>query len=232
MHNEIGVIFDMDGVLVDTYRAHYQSWREMADAAGLSFAEELFAQSFGRTSREIIAQVWRDRQYSDAEIAALDDEKEVAFRRIIAREFPAMPGARELIQSLAAAGVRLAVGSSGPPENVALVLERLGCTAAFAAIVTGADVTRGKPDPEVFLKAAERLGLPPQRCAVVEDAAPGVAAARAAGAAAIGLVSTGRRRADLVAADLVVDALTELSPTSISRLIDARASRPAMKGIA
>ena len=93
MNSAAGVIFDMDGVLVDTYHAHYQSWREMADAAGLSFTEEQFAATFGRTSREIIALVWRDRQYSDADIAALDDEKEAAFRGIIAREFPAMPGA-------------------------------------------------------------------------------------------------------------------------------------------
>ena len=103
--------------------------------------------------------------------------------------------------------------------------ERLGCAETFAATVTGADVTRGKPDPQVFLTAAERLGLPPQRCVVVEDAQPGVAAAKAAGMAAVGLVSTGRRRAELAAADLVVDALAELSPASLRRLLDTRRPR-------
>jgi beta-phosphoglucomutase len=224
MNSEAGVIFDMDGVLVDTYQAHFLSWREMAASEGLSMSEEDFARSFGRTSREIIALLWGGRGYSPQQIAELDERKEEAFRRLIARDFPAMPGARELIAALAEHGVKMAIGSSGPPANVELVVEHLGCRELLSGVVTGADVTRGKPDPQVFLMAAERLGLPPARCVVVEDAQPGIAAAHAAGAAAIGLVSTGRRHEELSAADLVVDALGELSPPRIAALIESRQS--------
>lgn len=224
------VIFDMDGVLVDTYRAHYQSWLEMARPYGLEFTEEQFGATFGRTSREIIAHFWGEGRLSESEIATMDDRKEAAFRRIIAADFPAMPGAAELIDRLAAAGFRLAVGSSGPPENVAMVLDRLGARRRFHAVVTGKDVTRGKPDPQVFLLAAERLGVPPRRCAVVEDAPAGVAAARAAGMASIGLASTGRTPECLAAADWVVRRLDEISVERLAELIDRHAASPRSSG--
>lgn len=225
MSNTYGVIFDMDGVLVDTYHAHYESWLEMARPEGLTFTEEEFAPTFGRTSREIIAYFWGDGRFSDEQIAELDDRKEAAFRRIIEHSFPAMPGAASLLGDLQSAGFRLGVGSSGPPENVALVVERLGAEDRFSAIVTGMDVTRGKPNPQVFLLAAERMGLPPARCAVVEDAPVGVKAANSAGMVSIGLASTGRTPESLSEADLVVAKLGELSPRRIAQLIDTAAGR-------
>ena len=219
MKNEFGAIFDMDGVLVDTYHAHFESWLAMAEPEGLTFTVAEFAPTFGRTSREIIAHFWGDGRYNDREIAELDDRKEAAFREIIAADFPAMPGVGELLGALHQRGFRLALGSSGPPENIDLVLDRLDARKLFDAIVTGMDVTRGKPDPQVFLIAAERLGVPPERCAVVEDAPAGVAAANAAGMLSIGLASTGRTRESLAEADLVVDSLAELSPKLLAELI-------------
>ena len=222
--NAQAVIFDMDGVLVDTYRAHFQSWVELAEAEGLHVTEAEFAATFGRTSREIIARLWGDNRYDDAQIAELDRRKEAAFRRAIEVDFPTMPGASELLHSLHNAGFRLAVGSSGPPENVALVLDRLGARELFEAVVTGEDVTRGKPDPEVFLTAAKRLGVAPAACAVIEDAPAGVAAAHAGGMAGIGLLSTGRTPADLIDADLVVRSLSELTPQVLHDVITQRLS--------
>jgi len=219
MNEELAVIFDMDGVLVDTYHAHFESWRRMAAEAGLEITEGDFAPTFGRTSREIIAALWGEGQYTDEQIAALDEKKEAAFREIIDADFPAMPGAAELLQSLQAASFALAVGSSGPPENIDMVLDRLGVGSRFRAVVTGMDVTRGKPDPQVFLVGSQRLGVPPQRCAVVEDAPLGVDAANAAGMASVGLASTGRTRQSLAAADLVIDSLNELSPQVLRDLI-------------
>jgi beta-phosphoglucomutase len=213
----------MDGVLVDTYHAHYESWLAMAEREGFSFSEEEFAETFGRTSREIIAHFWGEGRLSDAEIAAMDDHKEAAFREIIERDFPAMPGVRALLESLAETGFKLAVGSSGPPENVAAVLRKLGVEPLFSATVTGRDVTRGKPDPQVFLTAAERLGISPARCAVVEDAPAGVEAANAAGMASIGFASTGRTPDDLAEADLVVGSLEALTPGRILGLLAKRA---------
>jgi len=213
------VIFDMDGVLVDSYDAHFRSWRAVAASRGRDMTQEEFDATFGRTSREIIAALWPTSVSSEEEIARLDAQKEAAFREILAADFPPMPGVGQLLESLHAAGFGLAVGSSGPPENVDLILDRLAKRGLFGGIVHGMDVTRGKPDPQVFLLAADRLGIPAQRCAVVEDAPLGIAAAKAAGMASVGLASTGRTRTMLAAADLTVDGLAELSPTILRNLI-------------
>ena len=219
MNEQLGVIFDMDGVLIDTYRAHYKSWQMTTAEVGVTMTESQFAETFGRTSREIIASLWGPGRFNPEQIAALDRRKEEAFRQIIAADFPLMPGAIELLESLHNEGFHLAIGSSAPPENVELVLDRLGKRSLFSAVVTGADVRRGKPDPQVFLTASAQLRTPAERCAVVEDAALGIEAARAAGAAAIGVASTGHTRQSLAAAGLVVDTLAELTPKIIGDLI-------------
>jgi beta-phosphoglucomutase len=226
MIDPYAAIFDMDGVLVDTYHAHYRSWLAMAEPEGLHFSEAEFAPTFGRTSREIIATFWGKDRYDDAQVAELDDRKETAFRRIIETDFPAMPGVNDLLHSLHAAGFKLAVGSSGPVENVKLVLERLGTRELFGAVVSGNDVRRGKPDPQVFLLAAERLGIAPSRCAVIEDAPAGVAAATAAGMVSVGLLSTGRTPNDLAAARATVRSLTEISPSMLRSLVDRQNATP------
>jgi len=216
------VIFDMDGVLVDSYRAHWQSWHFMADELGKGLTEAQFVSTFGRTSREIIAEHWGADCLTPDEIAEFDRRKEALYREIVAHDFPAMDGAIELIKSLHAAGFKLAVGSSGPPENVALAVERLGAGPYFDALITGRDVNRGKPDPQVFLVAAERLKVSPEHCAVVEDAPVGIAAANAAGMASIALLSTGHTPESVAAAHLVVHTLVELSPARIASLIQKK----------
>ena len=167
---------------------------------------------FGRTSREVLAEQWGGEPLSEEQIRELDDRKEALFRETISRDFPAMDGAVELISSLASAGFRLGVGSSGPPDNVRLAIDRLGIRARLSAIVTGADVKRGKPDPQVFQLAAERMGVSPKRCVVVEDAPVGVEAARRGGMRSIGLASTGRTVEQLSAADLVITSLRDFNP--------------------
>jgi beta-phosphoglucomutase len=217
------VIFDVDGVLIDSYAPHYESWREIAIGYGVDYTEAMFAQGFGRTSREIVAEQWGRPDLTPEQIRAIDDAKEAAYRRIVADEFPGMPGATELVASLHAAGFKVAVGSSGPPENVGLAIEKLGLAPYLDAKVTGRDVTRGKPDPQVFLIAAETLGVPPARCAVVEDAPAGVAAAKAAGMACVGFPSTGRTRDDVARADRIIAGLADLTPAVFRELIDGNA---------
>lgn len=221
----LGVIFDVDGVLIDSYQPHFESWRRIARNHGVNYTETLFAQGFGRTSREIIARDWNMPDLSPEEIAAIDDAKEAAYREIVATNFPHMPGATELVKSLHADGFRIAVGSSGPRANVLLAVEQLGIGDYLDGIVTGQDVSRGKPDPQVFLVAAERLGLPPECCAVVEDAPAGVEAAHAAGMACVGFPSTGRVPADVAQADLQISDLSDLSPLAFRELIAQRGSR-------
>ena len=213
-----GVIFDMDGVLVDSYGPHYESWRVTSVRRGYALPEPLFRGVFGRTNAAI-APVITGAPVADDEVLRWGDEKEAAYREILARKFPAMAGAEDLLEALRADGARLAIGSSGPPENVAVVAANMPAARHFEATVTGGDVPRGKPDPGVFLLAAEKLGLPPSACAVVEDSLAGLEAARRAGCAAIALTGTASREALVPNADLVVDSLRELTPERIRGLI-------------
>jgi beta-phosphoglucomutase len=212
------VLFDMDGVLVDSYEAHLESWRILAAEQGLPLAEADFGRTFGRVSREVIVELWPQRA---GEAAAFDARKEWCFRHLIDQRFPAIEGAADLVRALHGAGWKLAVASSGPPENVELVLSRLGAGECFEAVVTGRDVARGKPDPEVFVTAAARLGVPATRCVVIEDAPLGVAAAHAGGMQAIALLSTGRQAADFrdERPELMVSSLADLDPERLARLL-------------
>jgi len=217
--NQLAVIFDVDGVLVDSYEAHLRSWQIVARECGVPFTEADFVATFGRTSREIIRLIWK--MDDERRIREIDDRKEALYRDIVARDFPAMDGAGALIDALHAAGFLLAMGSSGPAENVQLALERLGRREKFSAAISGADVSRGKPDPEIFLKAASRLGVAPDSCAVIEDSPPGVRAANAAAIRCVVLLSRGHRREDFAGLDcsLVAHSLRELGPDAMRRVI-------------
>lgn len=219
MTMQLAVIFDVDGVLVDSYQAHYQGWLRAGERWGFTITESEFAKTFGRTSREVIVDTFGMTSLTDAEIKQLDEEKEALYRELVASSFPGMDGAAELLDALHAAGFGMAVGSSGPPPNVDVVLDQLKRRHYFGAIVTGADVVRGKPDPQVFLLGAQRLNVPPQRCVVIEDAPAGIAAARNAGMKSIGFASTGRTWDELAAADFRIKGLRELSPALIRDLI-------------
>ncbi len=219
--DKFGVIFDMDGVLVDSYRAHFQSWRETAQNRGLDMTEENFAATFGRTSRDIIEYLWPDYA-KEANIPQWDAEKEAAYRRIIHDDFPEMQGAGDLLRDLHESGFELAIGSSGPPENVNVVLECLPAGNLISASVNGSQVSHGKPHPEVFLKAADKLNLPPDCCAVVEDAPAGLEAAHRAEMAAIAITGTASRDKLEARADMVVNSLKELSSDVIARVIRGR----------
>jgi len=222
--NNYGVIFDMDGVLVDSYDAHFQSWLIAGKRFGLELAEEDFAKTFGRTSRDIINRLWPGL-LSDEQIMQFDKEKEADYRQILPKMFKEMPGAGELIRQLHDAGFRLAIGSSGAQKNIDLVKEHLTNGALLNVVVNGSEVKQGKPDPQVFLIAAKKLKLEPKFCAVIEDAPVGIEAARRAGETAIGLTGTAPRKELEERAHRVVDSLSELSPSVIAQLIRLNAER-------
>jgi beta-phosphoglucomutase len=219
-----GVIFDMDGVLVDSYQAHFHSWQRMLRQYGLDMNEEQFAGTFGRTSRDILQNLWPGK-VAESSIATMDAQKEGFYREILQKDFPEMPGASELIRRLFAAGFRMAIGSSGPPENVKVVHSCLPAGENISASVNGMEVRHGKPDPEVFLLAAKKMGVEPRRCAVVEDALMGLEAARRAGMVAIALTGTTLREQLVEKADLVVENLGDLTVETINRLIDRNEGR-------
>lgn len=218
---EFGVLFDVDGVLIDSYAAHLKTWQICCQRHGRECTEAQFAAGFGRTSREVIRDTWPNPP-CDEEIKAFDEEKEVLYRELVAQDFPHMPGARELINSLYASGIPMAIGSSGPPKNVAVAIDQLQARNKITTVITGADVVRGKPHPDVFLKGAEGLGLHPSRCIVLEDAPAGIEAALAAGAKCLGIVSRGHTWDQLHRAhDRVMDDLRMVTSDLLRRIVNS-----------
>lgn len=214
-----GVIFDLDGVLVSTDEFHFQAWKELADAEGVPFSREVNQRQRGVSRMESLDILLEaaERDYSDDEKAAMAERKNTTYRALLDGLGPddALPGAREMLTALRERGVAVAVGSSS--RNTPVIMERLDLVAAVDAVADGNDITRSKPDPEVFLVAAERLGLPPEACLVVEDAPAGIEAGRRAGMAVFGVDTQGilgdvpDRAASL--ADVTVDDLLAVRPS-------------------
>lgn len=183
------VLFDMDGVVCDNMPLHRRVWTEFVRTHGLAPTEAEIRALDGRRAADIIAALFGD--LDEAAIAALAHGREEAYRQALpTAELPPVPGVEAFLAWLGARGVPRVLATSATPANVEVVVGRLGLEAAFEARVTAADVTRGKPDPEVYLTAAARVGSDPARCLVVEDALPGVAAARAAGCRVLGLTTS------------------------------------------
>jgi beta-phosphoglucomutase len=204
----MGVIFDLDGVLVDSGWAHKKSWYDLAEKEGFPMTDEFFFNTFGMQNYQIIPMLI-ERDASPDEVDRLSDWKEQRYRDIIAEELVPVEGAKTLLGDLRNTGFLLAVGSSAPKANLELVLDCTDLQDYFDAYVTSQDVTKGKPAPDTFLKAAEKLSLSASSCIVVEDAVQGIQAAKAAGMPVVAVTTT-RSRADLVGADIIVDNLAQL----------------------
>jgi HAD superfamily hydrolase (TIGR01509 family) len=205
----------MDGTLVDSRAYHWRSWQEALAADGTAVTEAQFLATFGRRNDAILP-LWLGANATLERIRRVADHKEVAYRRIVDREGLApLPGVADWVRRLDEAGWRQAVASSAPRLNVEVVLRVVGLERCFGALVAAEDVRHGKPDPEVFLTAAARLGAPPARCIVVEDVEHGIEAARRAGMRTIGV-------GGVAAGDLVVGSLADLPADSFDRLLEAR----------
>lgn len=214
----LAAIFDWDGVIVDSSRAHERAWELLAAETGRALPEGHFRAGFGRKNDVIIPEILGWSVAAD-EVARLGRRKEELYREVLgASDLAPLPGVREFLARLAAAGVPCAVGSSTERRNIDTLLATLGLGDVFRALVTAEDVTRGKPDPEVFLRGAERLGVPPARCVVFEDALAGLAAARAGGMAAVGVATTHPAAALAAYADRVVHRLDELAVADLRQL--------------
>ena len=175
------VLWDMDGTLVDSAEFHWQSWRETMAGEGVTLTHEQFMETFGQRNDAILPR-WLGANVSAARVQAVGDAKEELYRKLVRQHgLRPLPGAAEWVQSLSRQGWPQAIASSAPRANVVVVLEVMELGSFFQAIVSAEDVTLGKPDPQVFLTAAARLGMPATRCIVVEDASAGIEAARRAG---------------------------------------------------
>jgi HAD superfamily hydrolase (TIGR01509 family) len=200
-------IFDHDGVLVDSFDFHNQAWMELERRTKLGFTPEFIHSTFGMTNPSIFRRLLGEK-LSDEEVRHYADLKEECYRDVARGRIQLLDGMRELLDALTDRGVKLAIGSSGPLANLELTVSDCGLVGRFAAIASLEDITRGKPDPQVFLVAAAKAGALPARSVVFEDAMVGIQAAKAAGMYAVGLTTTNPAAAlTQSGADLVVESL-------------------------
>ncbi len=212
------VIWDMDGVIADTSLYHRQAWQQVLQKRGVDYTEKNFRRGFGQRNEEIIKSVLGE-ETSVNEIKTISKEKEERFRNLVKPNIKLLPGVIELIKALTQYKFKLALASSTPMENLTLLTAKLGIKGYFQVIVSAEDVTIGKPDPQVFLLAAKRLGANPGDCIIIEDAVTGVTAARKAGMTCIAVTNTNSRE-KLMEADLIVDTLETVTVNDIIKLLD------------
>ena len=217
----LGVVWDVDGTLVDTAELHFQAWCALAAELDKPFTRDDFAGTFGWRNPEIIPKLFGSA-YGPDDVTRLGDRKEDLYRAEACKGVELLPGVRELLAGLYAAGFRQAIGSSAPRRNLELILDLTGTRDYFAAVVAMEDTERGKPDPLVFLLAARGAGVEPSRCVVLEDAPVGVQAAKAGGMRAVGVTFVGHHPAEKLraaGADLVVHSLEQVNVDVIRGLL-------------
>lgn len=186
----IAVIFDMDGVIVDNGKYHLQAFAELCRRHNLKFSEEKFMNhQFGKVNEEVLPELFA-RDLSKEEIVKYAGEKESAYREIYGPEMNAMPGLIDLLKELKRHNIPVAIATSAPEENVDFVIKGLGIAVYIDVIVDDSMVTKGKPHPEIYLKAAELLKTAPESCMVFEDSLSGTRAAYEAGATVVAVTTT------------------------------------------
>ncbi|MFN8095632.1 MAG: HAD family phosphatase [Vicinamibacteria bacterium] len=211
-----GVLWDLDGTLIDSAGHHWVAWRDTLAGVGRSVTEAQFAQTFGKRNDEILRDLFGEG-LDPGWVEEVSETKERTYRAILRAEgLDLLPGAEDWLARLGARGWKQALASSAPPRNIEAAFEALRLERFLATIVSADEVGRGKPDPAIFLEAARRIGLPAERCIVVEDAPAGIEGARRAGMPSIGVLSGHHPR---LAADLTVPSLAALPDDAFETLL-------------
>jgi beta-phosphoglucomutase len=214
-----GVLWDLDGTLVDSAGHHWVAWRDTLAAEGRRVRPSDFANTFGKRNDEILRELFGDGIAPDW-IERVSETKEQTYRRLLReRGLEPLPGALAWLRRLREAGWKQALASSAPRPNIDAALGALDLGRFLDAVVSADEVGRGKPDPALFLESARRLGVPPARCVVVEDAPAGLEGARRAGMRSIGVLSEHHARLE---ADVVVPSLEALEADAFLALLARR----------
>ena len=212
-----GVIWDMDGVLIDTGDFHFQAWSQTLDAYKIPFSYEKFHQTFGMNNWSILT-LLLGSQFDQEAYTRISAQKEACFRQVIRGRARLLPGVLETLDFLRSRGVHQAIASCAPPENIDTLVDELHIRGYFEAIVSGIDIP-GKPAPDVFLAAARGINLAPHDCLVVEDAITGVTGAGRAGMTCLAITNT-HPAENLRQAHQVVGSLLEVGATAWQSLLD------------
>ena len=207
------VIFDLDGVIVSTDDCHYEAWKKMADEEGIYFDKTINNRLRGVSRMESLEIVLERavKEYSDEEKLQLAERKNGYYKEFITKLTPndILPGAKENLEELRKNGIKIAIGSSS--KNTPVILKQIGLDNYFDAVSDGNNITNSKPDPEVFLKAADMLGIPYNECMIVEDADAGIEAGKSAGMKTVSV--HGAKGADIEFEDLSEKSLIDYLPS-------------------
>ncbi len=203
---QIAIIFDMDGVIVDNHHYHLKSWLSFFDKYHISMSEEEYKKQInGRTMEEILPKLM-NRELSPAEITRYGEEKEALYRALYQDSIAPTPGLQAFLLELEEKRIPKAVATSAPPVNVKFTLENTQLASLFPVVVDDTMVSRGKPDPEVYLTTAKKLDIPPSQCVVFEDALLGIQAGKRAGMKVVGVATTHtRQELEATEADLIIN---------------------------
>ncbi len=215
-------IFDMDGVLIDSNPFHLEKWKEFLGQHRIAFdPKDLATQVIGQRNDKAF-RFFFGQSLGDAEVARLSEELEANFRKAFKPHAIPLPGLRSLVEECQRGGVPMAVASSAMTKNVEFVVDALGFRRYFRCLVSGDEVARPKPDPEIYLKTAEKLGLHPASCVAFEDSFVGIESARRAGMKCVAIASTFPLEALRTSADLAVLSFEELSLGRLRELFSAK----------
>ena len=206
-----GILWDMDGVLVDTGELHYRSWLGVLSEAGIPFDRGRFLQTFGMNNLNMLTYLLGKEPEAEW-VEAISEKKESNFRQAVRGNARLLAGARDWLEWLQVQGAAQAIASSAPCENIEALMDELGIGGYFQAIVSGTGMP-GKPDPAVFLTAARQLGLAPGACLVIEDSIAGVTAAKRAGIQCLAVLTSNPASA-LVQADWILEGLDSSQPAA------------------
>jgi beta-phosphoglucomutase len=216
-NHKYAIIWDMDGVLVNTGEHHYQAWKQTFDELNVPFSKEQFRETFGMNNAGILEIICGRKLPPDQE-GRISEHKEELFREKVKGKATLLPGVEKALKNFSVWNLKQAIASSAPPKNIEVLVKELRISKYFDAIISGFDIP-GKPDPGVFLKAAQQLNVKPKRCAVIEDAVAGVEGAKNAGMRCIAVTTTNTTKA-LSKADLIFDSLEELNQRTLLVLFE------------
>lgn len=211
-----GIIFDMDGTMVDNMMVHHRAWQRQLSELGLEMTLDEVKEKIHGVNEEILLRLFGDQMTAD-ERRRIAAEKEAAYRALFAAELALLPGLQAFLDEAKAAGIPMAIGTAAPPENVDFVLDGLGLRDYFEAVYHSKSVKRGKPDPEIFALGATAMGLSLADCVVFEDSVTGAEAAYRAGSKAV-IVTTTHTQAEFAHFDHVLEFVTDYKGLSLERL--------------
>ena len=219
MNEKFAVIFDMDGVIIDSNPYHKEAWLQFAEKYNIELKEEEVPEKiYGKTNTTALRDVFQ-KDFSPEENEKLGEEKEAIYRDLHGKDLEPIAGLRKLLAMLKQHQVPMAVATNAPVSNVDFIMEKTGLRPYFSVVIDSSSVKNGKPDPEIYLKSAERLGVMPERCIVIEDSVPGAEAGIRAGMKVVAITTT-HSKEELDKTDLVIDAYEELSFEKLAALFN------------